>query len=60
MAGQWRDQADDGSYRVTIGSVDDPKYPDDSYFVSQQNGDNSQHSTTIFDSQHNIIGQSGD
>ncbi len=46
MAGQHRDISDDGTYRVTIGSVDTPRYPDDWFFVSQQD-DQGNHMTTI-------------
>lgn len=54
MAGQFRDIADDGSCRVTIGSVDDPQYPGDHFFVSQQDTQGN-HMTTIYDSQHNPV-----
>ncbi|WP_158544825.1 hypothetical protein [Blastococcus sp. TF02-09] len=54
MAGQHRDISDDGTYRVTIGSVDDPKYSDDHFFVSQQDTQGN-HMTTIYDSQHNVV-----
>lgn len=57
MAGQFRDVADDGSYAVTVGSADDPRYPDDTYFISQQD-DRGNHMTSIYDSQHNLLNTS--
>ncbi len=60
MGGQHRDTADDGSYGVTIGSVDDPAYPSDSYFISQQDSSGKPDSkvTSIFDSNDTLLGES--
>lgn len=57
MAGEYRDQADDNSYRVTIGSVDNPKFPDDTYFITQQDNQGN-HMASIFDPNDNILDQS--
>ena len=54
MAGQYRDIANDGSYRVTVGSVDNPNYPADYFFVSQQD-EQGNHMTTIYNSQHQVV-----
>ena len=54
MAGQHRDISNDGSYRVTVGSVDNPKYPSDHYFVSQQDNQGN-HMTTIYDYNGNVV-----
>lgn len=54
MGGQGRDTADDGSHRVTIGSVDDVRYPEDTFYINQQDNQGN-HMTSIFDSQYNLL-----
>ena len=57
MGGQFQSQSPDGTHRVTIGSVDDPKYGDDTYFVTQQDN-NGNHMTSIYDSDDNLLNES--
>lgn len=54
MAGQHQVQSSDGSHKVTIGSADDPKLPNATAFVSQQD-DRGNKLTTVYDSQHRVV-----
>ena len=57
MAGQFQSESPDGTYRVTIGSTDDPKYGDDGYFVTHQDNQGN-HLTSIFNSDDELQNES--
>lgn len=45
-----------GEGAITVNSTDDPQYPDDAYYQSQQEPDTDK-TTTVYDSEGNILNE---